>query len=133
MINELFKYEQYGLDISGYEMDNGEHRYRLSSEQSAYIRTESNGTRWQKSHYHTEQTEYYLVEKGQVLFARMDNEKVKVEKYTSGDFFLVLPMTPHNMCLSEGGVTHTVKFGGKPDWNAYPELDRYLKGGMDNE
>ena len=128
-MRELFKqeYKLYGKEVSGYVMDNDEYRFRLSSPESAYIRTESNGGSWQKSHYHSEQTEYFLVEKGVVHFATMNDEKMVIHKYGDGDFFFVSPMIPHNMCLSKDAITHTVKFGGKPDWNSYPELDEYLK------
>lgn len=129
MIAELFKdkYERYGKEISGYKMENGEYRFRLSSDQSAYIRTESTKAVWQNSHFHSEQTEYFLVEKGEVLFATMENGDIEIRVYSTGDFFFVSPMIPHNMCLSEGGITHTIKFGGMPDWNAFPRLDEYLK------
>ena len=129
MIQELFKntYEQYDKEVSGYVMDNGEYRFRLSSSSSAYIRTESKGGSWQKSHFHTEQTEHFIVEKGTVMFATIYEGKVEVKQYVEGDYFFVSPLIPHNMCLSESGITHTVKFGGKADWNSYPELDKYLK------
>lgn len=130
MIKELFKtvYKEYGKEVSGYEMENGEHRFRLSSTSSAYIRTESNGKAWQRSHFHTEQTEFFLVEKGEVLFVMLKDGEITIQSYGEGDFFAVQPMIPHNMCLSEGGITHTVKMGGKPDWNGCQELDELIKG-----
>ena len=129
MIRELFRdnYEKYGKEISGYVMDNGEYRFRLSSADSAYIRTESNDSVWQKSHFHTEQTEHFLVERGEVKLAVIEDGRVVIKQYGEGEYFFVPPMIPHNMCLSKGGITHTVKFGGKPDWKSYPELDEYLK------
>lgn len=129
MVQELFKhiYEQYDKEVNGYVMENGEYRFRSSSLDSAYIRTESKGGSWQKSHFHTEQTVHFIVEKGIVKLATINEGKVEVKQYAEGDYFFVSPLIPHNMCISEGGVTHTVKFGGKPDWISFPELDEYLK------
>ena len=128
MIKELFKqeFEQYGKEFSGYIMENGEYRFRLSSDKSAYIRTESKGYNWQKSHYHTEQTEHFIIEKGVAAFATMRNGQVEIHNYGAGTHFLVEPMIPHNLMLSEEGIAHTVKLGGKPDWVMCKELDEYL-------
>ena len=123
--------EDYGITISGNRMDNGELRFRLTSDSSSYIRTESTeACEWQNSHYHTRQTEYYLIERGDVEFAIMEGENVVIRRCLPGDFFSVAPMMPHNMKLGEGCVVHTVKCGGAPDWIGVPEMDeelRYLK------
>lgn len=119
---------EYGVLISGDKMDNGETRIRVTSGRSSYIRTETKDqTGWQNSHYHSEQRELYLVETGEALFAAVYNEKVVIRKYCSGDVFVVEPMIPHNVKISADGLTHTVKYGGRPDWNAYPGLDAFLK------
>lgn len=129
MIKELFRnsYKQYGKEVSAYVMDNGEYRFRLSSDDSSYIRTEAEGEFWQKSHFHTLQTEYYVVEKGNVLCAIVENAQVVIKKYKEGESFFVLNMVPHNIRISKGGIVHTVKFGGKTDWISFPKLDEFLK------
>lgn len=124
----LQDFSEYGIQISGDEMENGELRFRLSSASSSYIRTESIGsTGWQRSHYHSEQTEFFLIEKGEAEVATVENGKVVILRYGGGDTFHVDPRVPHNMRLSENGITHTVKYGGSPDWIAYPQLDDYLR------
>ena len=118
----------YGIQTSGVKMDNGETRFRLTSAQSSYIRTETKDqTGWQNSHYHSEQTEVFLVEKGEVLCAAIVDEKIVLKMYYSGECFSVGPMIPHNLRLSKNSLMHTVKYGGKPDWIAYPQLDQYLR------
>lgn len=128
------KFGDLGIQISGDEMKNGEKRFRLSSDKSSYIRTEA-GDRsvWQNSHYHSTQTEYFLVEKEEVVLATIEKKKVVFRKYSEGDFFAVEPMMPHNLKIGKNGLLHTVKCGGVPDWNECPELDAYLKGEDCNE
>ncbi len=131
MIKTLFKeyFDQYGKEVSGYVMENGETRFRFSTEDSAYIRTESGGLAWQKSHYHSEQTEHFIVEKGNVSFATLRDGITEIHKYSAGETFSVRPMVSHNLQISPGGIVHTVKCGGKMDWYACSELDEYLKNG----
>ncbi len=120
------KYDQYGIELNAYDMDNMERRLRMVSNQSVYIRTESKETHWQKSHFHSEQLEYYLVEKGEVLLAQLIEGNLKITKYQSGGAFCIIPNQPHNLCISNGGILHTVKFGGMNDWISSPELDDML-------
>lgn len=125
---EIKDFVQYGILISGNVMENGEMRFRLSSANSAYIRTETKDkTGWQNSHYHSEQTECFLIEKGEAVLAVIENGQVIIQRFHSGDFFCVDPMVPHNMKLSKNGVVHAVKYGGQPDWRACPELDEHLR------
>lgn len=125
---DFSEYSTYGIEINGSEMDNGELRFRMSSPDSSYIRTETTKDGgWQNSHYHSEQREVFYIEKGSVLFATMENAEVKIKSYTAGDFFCIEPMIAHNMRMNPDTITHTIKCGGAPDWNAAPELDCYLR------
>ena len=67
------------------------------------------------------------------MVATIMNGKVKMQKYYAGDMFVIQPMVPHNLFLKKGSVSHAIKFGGVPDWNASCELDEYLKGRNGNE
>ncbi len=118
----------HNIEFSGDKMDNGETRIRLISDTSTYIRTETKDqVGWQNSHYHSEQTEFYLVERGEVLLAVICNGETVIKKYHRGDSFKVDPMVHHNIKMTANGLLHTVKYGGKPDWNASPELDLCLR------
>lgn len=119
---------KYGIQISGDRMDNGETRIRMTSDSSSYIRTETKDQDgWQNSHYHSEQMEFYLVERGEILFAVIENGKVVIKKYHDGDIFGVNPMVPHSIKMGANGLVHTIKYGGKPDWKESPELDLFLR------
>ena len=122
------RYQKGGIQISSDKMENGEIRVRLTADRSSYVRTETKDRAgWQNSHYHSEQTEFYLIERGEILFASIDNGEPVVKKYCSGDKFSVDPMVPHNIKMCQNGLIHTIKYGGASDWQGYPELDLYLK------
>ncbi|MBQ7316941.1 MAG: hypothetical protein IJW90_07470 [Clostridia bacterium] len=120
---------QHGIHTIHHEMDNGEKRFRLVSEHgSSYILTQGNvNSCWQKSHVHDHKREYYIVERGYVLLARMIDGKVKIDKFCENDSFSVSPGIAHNVWMSDNAILHTVKFGAKEDdWNNCEELDALL-------
>jgi len=125
---DLEEFKMFGIHISGNEMNNGELRFRMTGSESSYIRVESrNAFGWQNSHYHKEQSEWFLVEKGEVFAATLINGKVEIKKYSAGSIFIIHPMVPHNLNFMKGSISHTIKYGGIQDWNASYELDNYLK------
>ena len=122
------EFREHGIEISGNEMESGEFRFRLASKESSYIRTEAvHASSWQKSHYHREQSECFFIEKGMAISATVESGKVLVRTYQEGDFFIISSMTVHNIFLEKGSISHTIKWGGRPDWNAFPDLDEYIK------
>ena len=108
-------------------MPNGERRFRfMDKDNSGYIRTEaaiSGG--WQKPHLHDSVTELYVVQKGWILLAAEERNRVLIKKYNEGDHFVVHAKVPHAVYLSKNAVTHTVKYGDCPerDWHGYDSLD----------
>ena len=120
---------QYGIYTVHHEMDNGEFRFRLVSENgSSYILTQSNiNNGWQNSHVHYQKKEYYIVERGFVLIALMIDGKLKIEKLFENDSFSIPVGVAHNVLMSDNSILHTVKFGTKEeDWNSCEELDELL-------
>lgn len=114
----------YGISITGDEMDNGEIRFRMMSEASSYIRVDScNADNWQNAHYHSEQKEFFFIEKGAAIVVTLEDQKKVINHYSSGEFFVVAPMIPHNVFMEKGSISHTIKWGGTPDWVPFPELD----------
>lgn len=120
---------KHGIHTIHHEMENGEMRFRLVSENgSSYILTRStlnNG--WQKSHIHYKKREFYVVEKGFVLIALLVGNEVKIKKLCENDSFFIPVGVAHNVLMCDNAVMHTVKFGTQDeDWNSSTELDRVL-------
>lgn len=118
---------EYGITCNHEKMENGELRFRLtSSDGSGYIRTVSTPqSKWQKSHYHKEVKETYIVQKGWMVLASLRNGQVILEKYEKGTSVTTELLVPHNVYLPADSVIHTVKHGEsqESDWLAYPDLD----------
>ena len=129
---EEFELPQYGIRTNHNIMDNGERRFRLGgADGSVYIRTEaSEDSGWQNSHYHTRLSEICIVQEGWVVYAELIDGKVKANRYTAGETYLIRPMIPHNSWMAPHSILHTVKFGDctNADWIASPELDALVKG-----
>ena len=125
------KLEKYGIYTKHNIMENGEKRFRLiGNDGSSYIRTESSSNGgWQKSHYHTLIKELYLVQKGEIIFAQLINNKINIKKYIKNEFFISKPMIPHNIYMFPDSILHTIKYGDclKSDWIPSQELDEMIK------
>lgn len=123
--------EKMGIQTVHHEMDNGEKRFRLSTESgSSYILTLNSGeSGWQNSHVHFRKKEFYIVEKGWVLLILWKKpEQPQVIRLGEDDSCLVPANISHNLFVSAGTVFHTVKYGSKDtDWNACPELDELIR------
>lgn len=120
----------YGISQKHEIMDNGELRARLiGADGSSYIRTEASCGGWQASHHHSVIYEMYIIQSGFAYFVSWQNGKPVLTKHLPGDYFVSQPLVPHNMYLSAGAVTHTVKFGDctKADWIADPFLDELIQ------
>ncbi|MGN7761464.1 hypothetical protein [Paenibacillus sp. 22594] len=118
-----------GIDTMHQEMDTGERRFRLvCSDGSSYVRTEASNTGgWQNSHYHKSLTEFYVVQKGWLVYTEYSSDDKLIMKYLEqGDSILVKPFVHHNLFMSANTVTHVIKYGGGigNDWHPSPELDK---------
>lgn len=119
-----------GVSTLHERMPNGELRFRLmSSDGSAYIRTVSGPQgAWQRSHFHRHVRETYVVEKGWMVLAELDEveRRAVYTKYGPGEVVTTEPLKRHNVYLPGRSVIHTVKHSatpGDPDWHGAPELD----------
>lgn len=122
---------KYGVYTNHEEMDNGELRFRmLSNDGSSYIRGENRQQFvWGNSHSHKDLHELIIVQQGFVVFAELEKGFVSFRQLHTGDIFVSRQGVPHNHCFDETTVVHTIKFGGETqnDWIACPALDALTK------
>lgn len=123
--------QQRGIAVNHERMDNGEVRYRLCApDGTSYIRSENpGGPVWENSHSHAKLQEMVVVQRGEIVYAELRGGNVQFQRLRAGEYIVTVPGVPHNACVGEGAVVHTVKFGDCtcPDWIASPELDAYTK------
>ncbi|MBM7568833.1 hypothetical protein JOC55_005824 [Paenibacillus sacheonensis] len=106
----------------------------VNEDGSSYIRTEgSDKGAWENSHYHKQVHELYIVERGWIVYAELNDRGQAAFTYLSkGGTIDVKPITIHNIYMPAFAVIHVVKYTGgstlKPDWFASPELDDVTKG-----
>jgi hypothetical protein len=119
--------ENYGITCPHERMPNRELRFRLvSTDGSAYIRTVSAlGSGWQRSHFHKQVFETYIVQSGWMALASLRNGDLMLEKFVAGEIITTERLVPHNVYLPANAVIHTVKHGNtaEKDWWPSPELD----------
>jgi len=102
---------RYGITTHHEDMNN-ERRFRLTkSDGTAYVRTEAGAGGWQRSHYHRNIRETYIVQEGWMAHARLNEGKREISVYRSGELFTTQPNFVHNVYLPAGAVIHTVKHG----------------------
>lgn len=121
---------EHGIRAVHHEMDSGERRYRLVSDAgSSYILTQANASdSWQKSHFHKEKKEYYVVECGWVLIARYENGQLSIFRLNPDEPCFIPAGVMHNIFMPAGTILHTIKYGTtKPDWHSATELDQLLE------
>jgi len=120
--------KSYGITCPHERMPNGELRFRLvSTDGSAYIRTASTlGSGWQRSHFHKQVFETYIVQSGWMALASLRNGEVVLERFVAGQITTTERLVPHNVYLPANAVIHTVKHGNtaEKDWWPCPELDQ---------
>ncbi|WP_062104395.1 hypothetical protein [Bacillus niameyensis] len=121
-----------GVDVNFERMDNGEKRYRLvSSDGSSYCRTVgSEKGAWQNSHYHKYNSEFYVVQSGWIVYAKMEKGgEMDMRFLREGESVSVRPFVHHNIFLSSNSVIHTIKYAGgaETDWFFSKELDELTK------
>lgn len=121
--------EEYGINCEHEKMPNGELRFRLRCDHdgTAYIRTVATAdSGWQRSHYHKQVRETYIVQEGWMALATLRDGKLTLEHFSESGIVTTQPEVPHNVYLPGNAVIHTVKHGtavGK-DWNEHTELDQ---------
>lgn len=121
---------EMGVSTCHHQMDNGEKRFRLSTQfGSSYILTLSSpNAAWQNSHYHEEKREFYIVEAGWILMVMLVDEGLTIRKIGKDESVMMPVGVKHNVYIAENTIVHTVKYGTKEtDWNACPELDELVK------
>lgn len=109
--------ETYGVTTLHQLMDHREIRFRLVKRGgSSYIRTEAIGSGWQRSHSHLDAYEIYLIEKGPVSLAVVNqtDQSGQLVQCQAGQSFTIMPGTAHSLFLAEGAVLHTVKLPRYP-------------------
>lgn len=131
--------EQHGITTNHQQMPNGELRFRLiGPDGSAYIRTVAGPKGgWQNSHYHHQLRETYIVEKGWMVMAELDDDgALSFHKLNAGDIRTSPVKRAHNVFLPAGAVIHTVKHcvqEKQDDWHPFPSLDELTKGLSEDE
>jgi len=67
---------------------------------------------WQNAHYHMFTFETYIVVKGKVIYAHLNehNELVN-EVYEAGEMFTVKPNIPHNILMFKSSAMFVIKHG----------------------
>lgn len=123
--------KETGVSVRGQKMPNGEYRYRTmgtdkyGNDGSGCIITEAEpGTdgAWQNSHFHHGVQETYYVARGWMALAELlKNGKIKLRIFKAGDKVTTKVGVRHNVYMSEGAVTYTIKHGdvtpGAKDWH----------------
>lgn len=122
---------QNGIEMKHSDMGNGELRYRLiGKDGSSYIRTEAHDSCMENAHFHKMCREMYIVQKGYIFMCELKDGKLAVQRLEEGNYFLTEPYIAHNVYMTNGAVTHTVKFGDcqQSDWYSSEELDELTAG-----
>jgi len=130
--------EKLGINYASNRMDNGEYRFRLMDNSPnagwGYILTkmpEGDNGGWQNSHYHKGLQETYIVQKGWIGFAELQPDgSVKMVVCRPGELITTKPGCAHNVFMSSGAITHTIKHGDcsiPNDWFGSQELDDKTK------
>ncbi|THB65101.1 MAG: hypothetical protein D6B26_04125 [Spirochaetaceae bacterium] len=120
--------EQFRICTNHEKMNNGELRFRLQSgDGSSYIRTVAGDCgAWQRSHYHEQTKETYIVQEGWMALAEQREGALLGRIYEKGTLVTTKPGIVHNVYLPCGAVIHTVKHGAasQSDWHESEEFDR---------
>lgn len=113
------------VEMNSEVMNNGEIRCRIidNNTKFSYVITDtknkqSGGSPHQSSHEHFYIMEVYRVELGFAIMAEiMENNNVKLVKYTPGQYWTSIPGKVHNVSLIDGSHTTTLKTSSPiPDW-----------------
>lgn len=118
-----------------HEMDNGELRFRLLRDDGIGCAITEAGSKgfWQESHFHKSVKETYIIQKGWVACAKLQNEKCKIQIFKEDEIFTIEPEVSHNLYLSKGAVIYTIKHGApqknnRAVNNEAKKLDKTVQG-----
>lgn len=118
-----------GVSFPCEQMENGEQRFRCVDAGGygyALTKMPAHAGGWQKSHFHRDIIETYVVQEGWIVFAELKDGKARLRRLLPGEVMTTRPLIAHNLYLPGGAVVHTVKHGRcqiTNDWHASPELD----------
>ena len=122
---------EYGIRTNHEIMENGERRFRLlAPDGTSYIRNEKEGEPvWENAHYHKTIQELILVQKGSMIYVEQRENGLEYQELGPGEMVCTTPGIPHNICVGENSVTHTIKYGdcSCQDWIFCRELDEEVK------
>jgi len=112
-VSDLEAKERHNVVTRHHQMPNGEYRFRLiKHDGTAYIRTEAGPKgAWQKSQFHNQVKETYLVQKGWIAFASRVQGVRRIAIFREGELFTTQPLVIHNIYMPALSVIHTVKHG----------------------
>jgi hypothetical protein len=120
--------QEFGVRTAHHKMANGETRFRLIDGNGiGYVRTQAGivGS-WQNSHFHLAHSETYIVQKKWVVIATLSaQQSMELLKLEEGHVWTSAPNLAHNVFMSGGSITHTVKHGkgSRDDWFTNQETD----------
>lgn len=113
------------------EMGNDEIRFRLKywDDSGVSITTNANQAYWQNAHYHKFGNELYAIQKGKIIVAIQEGNKIKYKILKNSDSIVLNQGIKHNIFLFPNTVIYNVKFGNvvPNDWNEAKWLDEQCK------
>ncbi len=119
------------ISIENENMPNGETRFRVRWQDfsGVNITTSSLIPSWQNAHYHKFAKEIYVVQKGKIIIAIEDNEKVEFKYIEEGNSIVIDPFVKHNVFMFENTMTYVIKYGKtkENDWYEACMLDKISK------
>lgn len=119
------------IAIENEQMPNGETRFRVrwSDYSGVNITNSSDTPSWQNAHYHKVCKELYVVQKGKILIALDNDDKVDYKELQKGELFLIEPFIKHNVYMFSDTMTYVLKFGDvvRDDWFYAEKLDEISK------
>lgn len=122
-----------GVTFPSVKMDNGEYRFRCSDNEGygyALTKMPDNDSGWQNSHYHKSVIETYIVQRGWIGYASLNDNTMRITLLHPGQTITTKIGQAHSIFMSPGTIIHTVKHGDcsvAGDWFASPELDAQCK------
>jgi oxalate decarboxylase/phosphoglucose isomerase-like protein (cupin superfamily) len=122
--------QRFGVLVSHEAMENGEIRFRLlNGNGNGYVLTvaASQGA-WQRSHFHRNRSETYIVERGWMALAVPvdDYKRLDISIVRKGQLISTKQSLSHNIYLPSHAILHTVKHGSEEksaDWYGDQRLD----------
>lgn len=130
IINNSFLSEN-NIHIENEKMPNGENRFRVRWKDNSGVNITNSGNtpNWQNAHYHKSCKELYVVQKGKIIMALIENGEVQYKVLEQGDSIVIGPLTSHNVYMYKNSMTYVIKFDNisENDWFYDEKLDKISK------